>query len=341
MKQKRTNYFISHGYWLIPLLIILVGCVASLADMQNDEDLESDINMVPTTTMTPIPSTLVPLSPSITPTVSEINTSVPTLTITPLPTNTSTATSIPVATLTPLPTVPPQQRGQVYNELMDNNRGCNLPCWWGFELGKASLDEVRQFYESFDAHIFEEIEGDGFSTLYITFVDPEIEDGIQVRHWIVAQNDVVIEAWIAVIWHPNYQIESILQNLGQPSEIWMWTIPEQYEDSLPASFRLYFPEIGVLVSYATTAQQIDEVVQTCFDKIGGVLLLLWEPSIWDPDGVKGIVERGGGTGSRFSLDTYLPIEEVSNWNAEQFYTILTDPTRSDCLQTPSELWPAP
>jgi hypothetical protein len=105
---------------------------------------------------------------------------------------------------------------------------------------------------------------------------------------------VVIEAWIAVIWHSNYQIEPILQNSGQPTEIWMWTIPEQYEDSLPASFRHYFPEIGVLVSYATTAEQIHGVVQTCFDKIGAVLLLLWEPSIWDPDRAKGIVERGGG-----------------------------------------------
>jgi len=78
----------------------------------------------------------------------------------------------------------------------------------------------------------------------------------------------------------------------------------------------------------------------CFDKSGGATLLLWNPSVWDPDGTKSIVDRANEGGTAFTLEGF-PIEEVSNWDTTQFYTILTDPTRSECLETPSNLWPPP
>ena len=120
----------------------------------------------------------------------------------------------------------------------------------------------------------------------------------------------------------------------------MWTIPEPREGILPSRFRLYFPERGVFVLYATGGVKNGDVVNVCFDGPGGVILLLWNPAIWDPDSTKGIVDRSNEGGSAFTLEGY-PIEEVSNWDTEQFYTILTDPTRSECLETPSDLWAAP
>ena len=208
-------------------------------------------------------------------------------------------------------------------------------------MGKISIEEVRQFYATFDAFMIEQVGDSGRSALYVTFVDPEIEDGTQVRHLFRVQDSIIIEAEIQVVRQPKYQIEPILQQLRVPSEVWMWTIPEPYEDVLPADFLLYFPEKGVLIGYITGAMRMGDAVNVCFDRRGGVTMRLWDPSIWDPDGTKGFVERANES-SELRLDRdFYPIEEVSNWSVEQFYTVLTDPTRSDCLQTPSDIWPAP
>lgn len=223
---------------------------------------------------------------------------------------------------------------------MNSNGDCELPCWWGFHLGNASTDSVRQFYISLGAYIFEQQYSNGYSAIEALFVDPQIEDGTQVSHKFLVQDGIVIEAETHVGIKPNYQIQPLLQQLGQPSEIWIWTIPEPYEGILPTRIRLYFPEQGILVLYATAGENINDSVHICFDELGGTALYLWNPMIWAPDGDKGIVDRTNTTSSAFTLEGN-PIEEVSNWNVEKFYTTLVDPNHTECLETPSNLWRSP
>ena len=76
------------------------------------------------------------------------------------------------------------------------------------------------------------------------------------------------------------------------------------------------------------------------DDNGSTILRLWEPSIWDPKRDKGFIERANES-SELTVEGHRPLAEVSNWDVEQFYTILTDPTPSECLETPSNLWSLP
>lgn len=330
--------------WLI-VMLNLAGCTVSEPGTENSSGMVTQVGLV-TTVVAPslAPSTTSTGTPAAMPT--ETVTATPTTSPTPtpvIPTATIATTPIPTlrSTLPPLPTIAPQQRGQVYNGLINSNGGCELPCWWGFQLGNVTSDKVRQIYTSLGAYIYEQQYSDGYSVLETLFIDPQIEDGTQVRHMFLAQDGIVIEVEAQVRRQPDYQIEPLLQRLGQPSEIWMWTIPDVYEGSLPVSFRLYYPEQGVLVAYAVGGVRVDDTVQVCFDGLGSVILGLWDPSIWDPAGTKGFVERANET-SELGLDRdFYPIEEVSNWDVEQFYTILTDPTHSECLETPSNLWRSP
>lgn len=348
MHQKQRNYFVYSYLFITSLLLMGVVLTACSISSSNGQPSKDDIlagNLTSTITATAILPLATPI-PSATPTDNDTATPspsvIPTSTIIdiPSPSTTPVASSTPVPTLTPLPTIPPEQRGDTYAELMSSNGGCALPCWWGFELGTASLDEVRQFYMAFDISIVEQVGNGGRAALYITFVDPEIEDGVQVRHLFRVQDGKVIEAEIQLRSLPDYQIVPILQRLGQPSEVWMWTIPEPYEGILPAHFRLYFPEQGILVFYGTGAEKSGDEVKVCFNGLGSATIRLWDPIIWDPIGEKGFVERANDT-SELILEGDRPIEEVSNWDTEQFYTILRDDSHSQCLQTPSNLWPSP
>ncbi len=349
MQQKEINRF-NYYYWqiiglLFTIVVSIAGCSATQSDIRGSEGVLTDASLTTVTTTTDIPSSVTPKPSSTVPPIDTAlpppsTTPSPTTMITSIPSATPTATSTPTPTLLPLPTIPPQGRGQVYTDLMSSNGNCTLPCWWGFELGETSIDEIRQFYMTFDTFISEQVSRSGISVLTAKFEDPQIENGIQVRHTFVAQDNVIIEAEIEVNIHPNYQIEPILQQLGQPSEVWMWTIPEPREGVLPASFLLYFPARGILVSYAVFAERVDDSVKVCFDEDGSTMLLLWKPAIWDTDENKGFVERANESSS-FTLQGERPIDEVSNWDVEQFYAILVDPTRTECLETPSDLWAAP
>lgn len=345
MLHKEIKHLVTICWTLTWLVVImnLVGCTVSEHGTENSRNMVTQVSLSTTTVIpSPPPATTSTGTPVSTPTETITATPSPTPTpIIPTPTVATTSTPTPWATLPPLPTIAPQQRGQVYTGLINSNGGCELPCWWGFHLGNVTTDRVKQIYISLGAYLYEQQYSDGYSILEALFIDPQIEDGTQVRHMFLAQDGIVIEVEAQVRRQPNYQIEPLLQQLGQPAEIWVWTIPESYEGILPASFRLYYPEQGVLIAYAVAGSRVNDAVQVCFDGMGSVILGLWDPSIWDPDGTKGFVERANET-SELGLDRdFYPIEEVSNWTVGQFYTILTDPSHSECLETPSNLWPSP
>ena len=347
MRYEKSKQFAHHRIsvlWALLIMVMFVGCTVSQpnASNRNSGSTVASAGVTPemtTTVLPPSPTSVEVLTytatsvPSIVPTQIMTETPLPTITATPPP-------PITPPTLTPISTISPQQRGQVYNEFMSNNGNCELPCWWGIELGKSTLDEVRQFYKAFDIYAVEQTGKNGLSVFYAQFVDPQIENGIQVGHTFIAQDDIVIEAEIQTHNQPEYQITPLLKQLGQPSEVWMWTIPEPFEGSLPARFRLYFPEKGVFMVYATEGMKHNDVVDICFDGLGGTALLLWNPTIWDADGSKGIVERANEGSSGFRLEGF-SIKEASSWDVEQFYNVLTDPNLSECLETPSNLWAAP
>lgn len=252
----------------------------------------------------------------------------------------STIPPSPQPTLTPFPTVSPHQRGQLYDELMTTNNGCQLPCWWGLELGKSTFEEVIQLYQQFDPAITIQEYADGYSIITILFVDPEIEDGVQTRHMLTILNGILIEAEIQVRKYERFSPTSLMQEFGQPSEVWLWTIPEPFEGVLPADFLVYYPDHGILSGYRELADTLGENVQVCLNGTGNSTLLLWNPDIWDPEGTKGFIERTNAS-SELTLEGHQRIEDVSNWDEEVLYTNVLDPNSTECLETPSNLWTSP
>ncbi len=344
--QYKKSSCTNRWFWLILVFLLtaigLIGCTTSTVDVLSDEAPEFVGEAAS-------PMTTISISPPVTPappeksvptdTPSPIASPTPTATaiITPSPSSTATDTPMVAPTLTPLPTILPQQRGQVYYDLISSNGGCELPCWWGYEPGVTLIEHIKLFYSSLTTHITNRDFQDGRSRLTAKFVDPQIENETQVPHIFRAQDGIFTEAEIALNVQPDYQIRPILQRLGQPEEVWMWTIPKPFQGILPARFRLYFPEQGVFVIYATPGRKINDSVEICFDEPGGVSILLWDPGTWDPGGTKDIIDRANESSSIFALEGF-PIEEVSNWNTEQFYAALTNPNNSECLQTFSNLW---
>ncbi|MCZ7672028.1 MAG: hypothetical protein M5U34_35330 [Chloroflexi bacterium] len=171
---------------------------------------------------TPLPSTTPTTLPTATPESTQTATLMPTRTT--VPTETATSTALPPPSLTPLPTIPPSQRGERCAELMAMNDGCQLPCWWGLEMGSSTIEEVIQLYAQFEPFITVQDYPGGYAIVTIQFNDPDIEEGIQTRHMFTILNGILIEAEIQVRKYENFTPISLMAQLGQPSEVWLWTI---------------------------------------------------------------------------------------------------------------------
>lgn len=351
MLHNKFNHSIGRYFLIFEAVLILIFTRCSTPQTNNRENnvfvsntpvIEADsVTIIPLTTT----STKVALTPLSTASVTLISSETPAAISSPttatIPASTPPTLPTLTPTLTPLPTISAQQRGQIYADLLSSNRNCELPCWWGFELGDTTLDEIQQFYGTFDVSFSEWAENDENIIFTVLFEDSQIENGTQVRHIFRVQNGIVLEAEIEIVFDQNYQIQSLLPRLGQPSEVWMWTVSESYEGILPVRFRAFFPQSGVFIVFSTGAVKIDETIRVCFDKREGAIILLWRPTIWDPNGSKGIMDRASESiNAAFALEGF-PIQEVSNWDTAQFYTILTDTTHSECLETPSTLWSPP
>ncbi|WP_420643782.1 hypothetical protein [Candidatus Leptofilum sp.] len=326
------------------LLVALISCArtqqvdeVSATATVSSSDLDSVV-IVPTM----IPETNTPV-PSSTPTATLTATPEPTHTATLIPTATilPTETATPLPTLPPLPTIPPNQRGEKYDELMTTNNGCQLPCWWGLEMGISTINEVIQHYSQFDPFITIQEYPEGLTIVTVLFEDAEIEDGVQTRHVFIISNGILIEAEIEARFYTNLNPLALMEKFGQPAEVWLWTFPEPYQSLLPADFRFYFPEQGILSAYREGAGNVEENVEVCIDGDGGKILLLWNPDIWDPDGTKNFAERVNLSSSAIRLYGHQPISQVSNWDEEALYTNLLNPNSTECLLTPSNLWQSP
>jgi hypothetical protein len=283
------------------------------------------------------------LAPTPTPPATATNTITPTPTATSTIAPTETPSPTPRPTWTPLPTIAPESRPEAYYELLENNGGCELPCWWGFELGATTVDDVAQFYTKFDQYMSFQEEGKGYTAIYITFTDPGIENGWQTEHRFLAEDGIVVKANIIIGQHSYYQLEPLLQRFGSPAEVWMRTISDYEEDGrVPFIYTLYYPEHGILLDtghFSAGAGTDTNMLVDCFEREDSLRIVMWDVASLDPAHEQFILDNSIGLPETQGEYVQRPIAEVSNWNTDMFFTVLSDPSRTDCLETLSEIWP--
>ena len=120
MTSKRSP--VHSAFLLLSLFLVTTGCSnrAVLITLQTTPTIVAS---------TPV-STLTPTKPLLT------LTRISTPTLTPLLTNTPTSKPTPTR-------FPPEQAELMVLDLLENNGGCLLPCWWGIVPGQTTWEEAH------------------------------------------------------------------------------------------------------------------------------------------------------------------------------------------------------
>jgi hypothetical protein len=295
-----------------------------------------------TQTATPVPATS-----------TRMNTATPTRKPSPKPTWTPSPTWFwKSETPTPGPTQDAETEALVL-DLLHNNGGCELPCWWGFTPGKTYWTTARDFFLS---------KGIDFSDpTFLPFQKRGIFDasfrvekyGFNTGADFFVENGIIklIESGGRTYWAPDttkfgdpfylkamekYLLSEILISQGKPEQVLIYIIPNKAIDLPDYYLLLFYPEKGILVEYDGQSKQFGEDLRLC-PQTAFVYFKLWSPEAGLSLKEAFSYERFLTKGDQLNfLNYFRPWEKASGRSIDDFVNKFK--ASNACFITPTWLW---
>jgi hypothetical protein len=232
---------------------------------------------------------------------------------------------------TPLPILSPDEAREMVKELLENNAGCKLPCWWGITPGKTTWLEARNFLESFAVYVGET------GGVRVPLPSP-YSNATYMEHGYFIRNGIV--EYIRVFnfnLAPNYYLPKFLETYGVPEEIYIRTFAQEEMGIQNFTVDLFYQNLGVLIEYSTgePLREIDDKLQNCMIKeMDSPFIHLWSPETQN---------LSFQEAKRFIDTTNLPepkpLLDATRMDVQTFYETFKNPDTVACLETPKDLWP--
>jgi hypothetical protein len=209
-----------------------------------------------------------PTKTIVTPKIPTSNT--PTITITP-----------PNPTLTPLPTSSAEKAHEMRLDLMKNNAGCKLPCFWGIMPGETTWVKAQPFLASFAGSIDHgqtvistEVGVDMTNTTFvISNIIPGFSDPIASSYFVV--NGVVNKIAVSPSGtEMRYQLHQVLTEYGIPDEVLLLLSDISPDGKSWFQFFIFYVEEGVTAIYNGPARFDGDVFEACPEGLGPQLILI-------------------------------------------------------------------
>jgi hypothetical protein len=220
---------------------------------------------------------------------------------------------------TPLPTLSAPESTEFIEELLLNNGGCKLPCFWGIVPGTTEWNTAKAFLETFA----EVKEGKYYSA---RIQDPEYPRTHVIN--LKVQEGMLVEVGVGPIVMRNFTIDKILIDYGKPEEVYLLTYRNAPAFPLPAYLVLDYRHQGILAKYEFTSEKInDNEFLVCSQPVGPDMRLQSSEKMLTELEINQSVPR----------PEYRKIGEVSDLSIDEFYDEFKRP--SACFTTPVDIWP--
>jgi len=280
----------------------------------------------------------------------------PTLTSTPR-INTATPTITPSATFAPTiqvtPTFPFPMGTEVswpepalsasdwqarYDQMMQTNSGCQLPCWWGITPGETTIQEAQEHLHELlpDIRCYhyygQRICGLANSTMVNSHqVDLNTDIGVLLEEITIVGIQTHVSA--------NYfTLSQVIEQYGAPPEAWILTHPDYGNNNiLYFEVLLYYPNISMVARYWTlSAEKKLDTVQACFGPTEPAEIWLWRPD--KPSPFEDLGNDSFGP-EKWNAEM-LPFEQAIGLTPQDFFAGVAG-QQTICLDTPASLWVMP
>jgi hypothetical protein len=250
----------------------------------------------------------------------------------------STSCSVLKSRMIPEPTLTTDESKRLVRDLLENNAGCRLPCWWGIKPGETTWVEARQLLEKVSLFISKsELKGSFYVDLQVQLPYPHTLQKY-MEHSYYVENGIV--EYIDVFNYdlaPNYSLPNFLKSYGQPYEVWIRTYPKA-DWGIIQHFIIdvFYEELGILAEYSTSdpMKEVQGNIQNC------LVPEMDSPffDLWSPESQKLSFQEAKKFIDTRSLPEPKPLLEATGMDVKTFYETFQNSETDVCLETPKRLW---
>lgn len=252
------------------------------------------------------------------------------------PPATTTSTANPTAFIPPPVVDIPGNPRELVKYLLETNAGCELPCWWGITPGVTPWVAARQILEKTSMYIDAQEDEAEFYAKVGVYLPPPYDFAPNMEHVYHVKNGVVDTIRIYNFdLTPNYDLSKILQDYGQPTEVWLRTFAAADRGVQDFLIELFYQERGMLIEYRTAKplREIDGKLRNCLVKdMNAPVIHLWLPGALLFEDAKSFLDTA-------NLPEPKPLFDATGMDVESFYETFQYPETDGCLETPKSLWP--
>ena len=238
---------------------------------------------------------------------------------------------LPEATLTT------DESKRLVRDLLENNAGCRLPCWWGITPGKTTWVEARQLLEKVSLFISKsEWTGSFYVDVQVQLPYPYtfakyMEHSYHVENGIVDYIDVY-----NFDLAPYYSLPNLLKSYGQPDEVWIRTVPKAERGIQHFIIDVFYEELGILAEYSSgdPLKEVRGNIQNC------LVTEMDTPffDLWSPEAQKLSFQEAKKFIDTRNLPEPKPLFEATGMDIKTFYEAFENSETDVCLETPKHLW---
>ncbi|MBN2006648.1 MAG: hypothetical protein JXA21_25065 [Anaerolineae bacterium] len=301
----------------------------------------------PTSNPELLTTTPIIITPSHTPALSTFTaTPVPALSPTPSPvppTHTRHPTLTPTAA--PAPTLSPDEEKTLVLGMLQDNSGCQLPCWWGFTPGETPWQTVAAFLSAQGKQIW----GYRYSDRTRYTVAFEVPQHLSLWQNYDVSNDRVDLIFIRAVPPTRddefvygdtqflkdlapYTLSQMLTAYGQPVQILLGI--NAGAPWAPYELLFFYPEQGILMRYSGPAEYGERVFEVCPYRSE---IAMW---FWSPEHEITLGDFSNTDGYTAKIVAEIPsLEESTGITNEEFYQTFIQSGVEDCFETLFEVEP--
>jgi hypothetical protein len=280
-----------------------------------------------------------PATPSAPPVSSKpVFTPSPSRTLPPRPTLQEITPTYKSPTLIPYLSLTVEEREKWVKKMLQNNGGCELPCWWGIMPGQTTIQAMKEIFAS------EGIPWDRESDLGI---DPPLAHRYQsynIHLSVVHQQTELVQELaisVQVFGEPDsnyfahdwsrYSLDQVLTRHGMPTQVTLY-MQGGAEPGAGGEYALQvvYDNLGFLIVYGgESIVKTPNLLKACpiFDQIGTLFLKLQSPETGKP-----VLQLEPNVADAIAL------EKVTGMDLETFYETFREPASKTCLEgTPTPM----
>ncbi|MFL7792921.1 MAG: hypothetical protein AB8I69_12330 [Anaerolineae bacterium] len=257
----------------------------------------------------------------------------------------------------------PEAEDALLVDMLANNGGCELPCWWGITPGVTAWEDAQQQFLSYGKSISSwswtaDTWGTGHKVGLLGRHESYPFDYV-VEHIIYEQDGIVsligaqghVPGWPADEWSlsprfvqdwDRYTLDQVLARFGKPSQVLLhyW-----FDHESLFSVGVFYEDRGILIEYMGLAQGEREAGEYHFDPvvICPTRSQLTDIHIWlkssemEPSLIDVFVDGGGGYLGLLPFQNTPSLEDATGMSLDTFYTTYLDPNADVCMEAQWDL----